>query len=129
MEKKTIKQLKAKLDKLFSLWIRQKDAIGGYTKCITCSKIQRWQDQDCGHFQSRRYLATRWEEMNCAPQCKDCNLFNQGKQDEFGRKIAEKYGQSMLEILRIKKNNTMKLGTFEYEILIEMYEQKLKELK
>lgn len=126
--KTEIQKLKDKLDRVFSLFIRQINAIDGYTKCITCGKIQRWQDQDCGHFQSRRYLATRWEETNCAPQCKNCNLFNQGKQDEFGRKIEEKYGKEALEMLRIKKNNIMKMGKFEYTMLIEEYEQKLKEL-
>lgn len=124
-----IQKLKDKLDKVFSLFIRQSNAIDGYTKCITCGKFQRWQDQDCGHFQSRRHLATRWEEMNCAPQCKDCNIFNQGKQDEFGRKIEEKYGKSALEMLRIKKNNIMKMDVFAYQALISEYEQKLKELK
>jgi len=64
------KQLKAKLDKVFSIYIRKKHANHqGYVKCVTCGKTLHWEGAHAGHFQSRRYLSTRWDEQNVAPQC------------------------------------------------------------
>ena len=70
-----------KLDKVFSQFIRQRDANSkGICTCATCSKQLPIKEIHCGHFMSRRSMATRWHPLNCASQCPSCNTFNQGRQ-------------------------------------------------
>lgn len=122
-------KLRDKLDKVFSEYIRRKDADqNGYVKCYTSGKFFHWKDIQCGHFISRRHLSTRWTEKNAKPQSVSENIFNQGNGPVFARKLVEEYGPGILEELEIKKNNACKMGKFEYEILIKEYQQKLKEL-
>lgn len=60
---KTQAQLKKLLDSIFSVYIRQKYP----AECYTCGKKDV--SLQCGHFISRSYLATRFDENNCRPQC------------------------------------------------------------
>ena len=77
---KTISKLKKELDKWFSLYIRLREATDeGMVQCFTCSKVSSYkQGMQCGHFQSRRHHATRWNEQNCQAQCVKCNMFKKG---------------------------------------------------
>ena len=55
--------LKAKLDRIFSEYIRLRDANPqGYTVCISCGKIVPWKESDCGHFINRSHMATRFKD-------------------------------------------------------------------
>ena len=68
--------LKAKLDKEFSLFIRLRDAMpNGYFRCISCGQIKPFTQADCGHYFSRTHLATRFDENNCHAECRHCNRF------------------------------------------------------
>ena len=58
------KGLVRKLDKFFSLYIRQRNAIDGYVKCVTCNTLKHWKEVDAGHFCSRRHYSTRWNTLN-----------------------------------------------------------------
>lgn len=77
-EKATVKvkrkpNLVAKLDKVFSLYIRLRDSMpNGYFKCISCNQIKRFDQADCGHFYSRTHMATRFDEDNCSAECSYC---------------------------------------------------------
>lgn len=117
-----------KADKYFSLYIRQKEAVNGYCRCITCGRLFPWNRIDCGHFMSRRYQATRYDEKNCAPQCAACNRFNQGQQFKFGLMIDLKHGEGTAESLLMKSKMTCKRDRFDYEAIAEMYKTKLHEL-
>lgn len=124
---KTKKQLKKELDKVFSLYIRQRPADrNGMVKCFTCGKINHWKKMQCGHFMSRRHTATRWDEKNTACQCVQCNIFYEGNKYKFGKFINEKYGEGTAEMLEIKAHNKCRMGRFEYEILILEYQTKIK---
>ena len=58
--------LKAKLDKEFSLFIRLRDCMpNGFFRCISCGQIKPFGQADCGHYFSRTHLATRFDENNC----------------------------------------------------------------
>lgn len=51
-----------KLDRIFSLYIRLRDVMpSGYVRCISCGQIKRFEEVDCGHFHSRRHMATRYK--------------------------------------------------------------------
>ena len=65
--------LKAKLDKEFSLFIRLRDAmLNGYFKCISCGQIKPFEQADNGHYINRQHMSTRFDEMNCNAQCRHC---------------------------------------------------------
>ena len=70
--------LKARLDKEFSLFIRLRDSSGGYFKCISCGQIKPFEQADCGHYINRQHMSTRFDEMNCNAQCRKCNRFMEG---------------------------------------------------
>lgn len=126
-KKTEIQKFREKLDKVFSIFIRTRNADeNGYVKCFTCSTVDHWKSVDCGHFQSRRHNSTRWDEKNCQVQCKGCNIFRQGEQFKFAKALDEKFGKGAAEKLEIKSRNTCKFSRFEYELLIQDYEQKIK---
>lgn len=65
--------LKAKLDKEFSLFIRLRDCMpNGYFRCISCGQIKPFEQADCGHYFSRTHLSTRFDENNCHAECRHC---------------------------------------------------------
>jgi hypothetical protein len=67
----TRKKLIARLDRVFSQWVRSKDADHrGYVQCFTCGVWKHWKTVDAGHFQSRAKFSTRWDERNVKCQCK-----------------------------------------------------------
>ena len=51
----TISKLKKKLDKIFSEFIRRRNADHlGRVKCFTCGVEKHWKEQQAGHFQLNR---------------------------------------------------------------------------
>lgn len=117
-KKPSISKLKKKLDKYFSLYIRLKDADNdGYNYCYTCNKKEYYKYLQNGHFISRRYLATRFDEQNCKPQCPACNVFRYGEQYLFGQKL----GKKLAEELQLKSKSTVKIMAIEYQEKIAYY--------
>ena len=114
-----ISPLKKKLDTLFSLYIRQK-----YDKtCYTCGgggKVLQ-----CGHFVSRMYLATRWDENNARPQCRMCNCLMNGRAVDFEERLIEEIGQEAVNILKRKRKEITKLTPEWYEAEIKLLTEKL----
>ena len=102
----TRKKLIARLDRVFSQWVRQSCADHrGYVECYTCGKQAHWKTVDAGHFQSRGKFATRWmcdpEEglVNVAPQCKRCNGFRSGEQFKFARRLDADFGEGIVAVI------------------------------
>lgn len=125
----TRKKLIARLDKVFSQWVRRKDADHrGYVECWTCGKVLPWSRVDAGHFQSRAKFSTRWDEMNVKPQCKGCNGFRSGEQFKFARKLDAVYGQGTAEAVERTSNQTRKYSEEELEALIDVYNRRLRKL-
>ena len=121
-----MKKLKNKLDKVFSVYIRTrfKDH-NAMVKCFTCGKFGHWGTMHCGHYISRRFLSTRWDEKNCQVQCPACNLYQEGNKNSFALRLMEKYGQTILLELEAKKQNICRMGKFEYEQLIVYFQKKI----
>jgi len=114
---KSTKYYKARCIRLFSLWIRQRDADGnGYCRCITCNSIHHWRYIDAGHFMPCQHEATRFHEKNCHPQDKKCNNknWNQGEQFLHGQYIDKRYGAGTAEKLSILSKTECKRGWFDY---------------
>lgn len=125
---KTIGKLKSRLDAVFSQYIRQKYANeNGEVSCYTCGKKGHWKTLQNGHFVSRQYLATRWEEDNCKVQCAGCNLFGNGRLLDFEERLKTELGEDRVEELKRSRHQILKLDRHWYEEQIALYEDKLKE--
>ena len=115
LKRKTPAQLKKELDRLFSIYIRNK-----YPKvCYTCGAIGKTLQN--GHFVSRSYLATRWNEDNCRPQCVGCNLFGNGKPLDFEEHLKKEIGVKKVEEMKKSRHQIMKLSPQWYLEEIEKY--------
>ena len=97
--KKTVSKLKKELDKWFSLYIRLREANEyGMCQCFTCGVVRHYKDgMQNGHFQSRKHLATRFDEENCQVQCVKCNVYAWGEQYKFSLALDGKYGEGKAE--------------------------------
>ena len=127
---KTISKLKKELDKWFSLYIRLRNATNeGLTQCYTCGKVDHYKRLQCGHFQSRRHHATRWNEQNCQVQCVKCNMYEQGEQWKFGLQLDHKYGGGTSSELEFLARISMKKMRAEYEEDIRYYKAIVENLK
>jgi len=113
-KEKTQAQLKKELDRVFSIYIRQK-----YDKsCYTCGKVGTLQN---GHFVPRQYLATRWDENNCRPQCVGCNIFGNGKPLDFEERLKKDLGDDFVEEMKLTRHQSLKLDRHWYTAEIEKY--------
>ena len=128
--KKTISKLKKELDKWFSLYIRLRNADdNGNNQCCTCGTIDNWKKLQCGHFVSRKHLATRFHEMNCFPQCVSCNIFKYGEQWKFGQFLDRNLGEGVSEELVILGHTILKISRIDYEEKITYYKSVVEKLK
>ena len=121
--------LKAKLDRVFSQYIRLRDMMpGGVFRCISCGQIKPIEQADCGHYINRQHMATRFSEMNCNAQCRSCNRFDEGNMQGYRRGLVQKYGEQRVLLLEAKKYETRKYTDFEYEALIKHYRAEIKKM-
>ncbi|MFS2666710.1 recombination protein NinG [Candidatus Bacteroides intestinigallinarum] len=128
--------LKAKLDKEFSLFIRLRDVMpNGYFRCISCGQIKPFEQADCGHYFSRTHLATRFNEDNCHAECRHCNRFKADHLEGYRVNLIAKIGQRNFDLLKWKikdsKDNPQnyKKSDFDYEQLIKYYKALNKKLR
>ena len=133
--KKTVSKLKKELDKLFSLYIRLREATEyeGLVQCFTCGIVRHYKEgMQNGHFQSRKHLSTRFDEENCQVQCVKCNVYAWGEQYKFALALDSKYGEGKAEELQHLARTTLKISRIEYEEKISYYKtivDKLKKVK
>ena len=129
MAKITRKGLIKKLDKVFSEYIRKRDCNHeGYFNCCTCGQTKPKEQCDAGHFMSRRFMSTRWDEMNVHGQCRNCNRFNKGEQFKYSQFIDEKYGKGFASFLEAQTRNVKKFANFELEVIIQFFKKKIADL-
>lgn len=125
--------LKAKADRIFSKFVRlsNSDHMGNCI-CYTCGVKKHWKSIHCGHYIGRRILATRYEILNCRPQCATCNTFKEGRKDLFALKLEEEYGPGILQELHrisLKVYATLPEQRDLFNHIIEYYSPKVKEME
>ena len=114
---KTQAKLKKDLDAIFSKYVRAK-----YRKeCYTCYK--KGVTLQCGHFISRQYLMTRWDENNCRPQCVGCNIYGNGKPLDFEERLKDDLGIDFVETMKHSRHYSLKVGRVWYREQIEFYKK------
>ena len=116
-KKPTYAQLKRKLDKVFSAYIRKRDA---EMPCISCGKYV--DSKDAGHYHSRRILSTRWDPINVNGQCRNCNRFLEGMKDDYRQGIIDKYGEMELLKLNDRAKIQVKLNAEDLNGKIKFWE-------
>jgi len=125
-----MKKLIAKLDRIFSEYIRLRDSNHeGYCQCISSGNVYYWKDIDCGHFINRKHMSTRYNEKNCNAQSRSDNRFDEGNALGYAIGLIGKYGKGILEELEEEKFKTKKYTPAELEELCVYYREKVKELK
>lgn len=126
---KTTSQLIAELDAVFSFFIKLRDTDGSDRgKCITCNCNVSFSEGDCGHGITRHHMATRWDERNCALQCRECNRFEGGRQEIFAIKVDERCGAGTWDYLLGLSRSTVKLTPPELIEMIEHYKNKTRRI-
>lgn len=124
---KSKKKLVEQLDRLYSKYIRLKEAKDGWNTCFTCGAHYPVEKLQCGHYHSRRIMSLRWDDLNCHPQCVSCNMFKEGNKPIYAIKLIEKYGEDILEHLFKRSNKTVSLTNQDLEIMIDKYKIILEE--
>lgn len=121
--------LVAKLDKVFSAYIRLRDAMpNGYFVCISCGQIKRFEQADCGHFYSRKHMATRFDEDNAHSECGFCNRFRSDHLIDYQKNLLRKIGTHRFEKLAWKHNSSKHFQDFELQQMIDYYKGEAKRL-
>lgn len=119
---KEISELEKTLDWLFSRYIRQREVNEhGYVQCFICKDWHHWLSMTNGHFRKRRFLATRWHEVNCECLCAQCN----GEDDVklFAKLLDEKHGPGTAEMLTHISHKNTRFGKIELTEMIEKYDK------
>ena len=126
----TTQQLKKKLWKIFSEYIRRSHADWqGMVTCVTCGKYMHWKEADAGHYHPRTDgLAMFFEEKNVHPQCNPCNRWRHGNLTKYALYLRKRYGEQILEELEWKQKQGTEIKYLDYLRLIEFYKNKLLEL-
>ena len=131
-EKKSpsLSALVERLDKVFSKYIRLRDAMpGGLFRCISCGKIKPIEQADCGHFHSRTHMSTRFDEDNCHAECRYCNRFSADHLIGYRENLIRKIGEQRFLLLEVKAHETRKWSHFELEQLVKYYKALVEKLQ
>jgi len=115
--KKTLKQLKAILWRLFSKFIRKRD---GYI-CYTCGRA----GNDAGHYVPRgKSIALMFDERNVHCQCNTCNRWKRGNLSVYALNLERDYGMGILQEFERIRQSSEKLRAADLEAMIEYYQTK-----
>ena len=122
MKPKTVSSLKKRLDKLFSVFIRQRGMNWkGENTCFICGKRDQWKRLQHGHFVGRADNNLRYDEVNCQVCCVGCNVFKVGNMVLYAIKMKEKYGEGIIEKLWKRSQEPKNWKVSELEKLIKKY--------
>ena len=133
MKKKTAAKLKKDAWKVFSLYIRTRDAIKttktlDNATCITCNKTYPIKNLHAGHFIPGRKNSILFDERGVNAQCGVCNLWLKGNVVEYYEKMLSMYGHGVIQELRAKNKLTKQYKAAELLDLIETYTNKYRDL-
>lgn len=92
--------------------------------CITCEVRRHYKDMDAGHFLSRQYMATRFDERNVHAQCPRCNQYGSGEQYLHSLSIERKYPKGTIEDLLVKSKTLQKYNKILLMELARSYKEK-----
>ena len=110
--------LKKRADKVFSMFIRERDG----HKCYTCSKQMTKTESQNGHYIPRNYLFYRYDERNCHCQCVGCNVFKKGNLTVYALHLISDYGVDFLRELDANRLRSVGDTRVFLNLVINLYE-------
>jgi hypothetical protein len=129
------KYLIKKCDELLSRYIRLSNEKDGRCSCASCGHPYSVEQMQCGHYQSRRYMATRFSIKNCAPQCARCNCWGAteltgvpGEPEALAKWLDQKWGEGTADLMKMESRRTAKFSILQLQIIRAELEQKLEDL-
>ena len=134
LEDKTVPQLIKRLDTVFAKYVKRYWSLDGmYVKCYTCGKQLTLGERNtqAGHFISRSYSATRFDEDNVRPQCgSPCNdkRYGNGMPIEFEANLRNEIGEAKVESLKEKARANHKWDRAWLIEKIKHYDQRVAEI-
>lgn len=107
--------------KHFSRWIKKRD---NWT-CVTCGKCMMPGDPlcDAGHFISRSFLWTMFDERNVHCQCRTCNWEHERNPIPYYRYMEERYGVDVILELQSLAHQGGKMPESELLAIEQRYRQ------
>lgn len=118
-----------KLDKVFSAYIRLRDVMpNGCFRCISCGQIKTFKQGDCGHYYSRRHMATRWDPNNAHMECTCCNRVSSDHLIGYRKNLILKIGLEKVDSLDVKANSSKHWLDSELKEMIDYYTNEVKRL-
>lgn len=129
-KRKSLSYYKKKCWKVFSEWVRRKDADeNGMTSCYSCGRVKHYKELQAGHLIPKSLgLSMYFEERAVRPQCYHCNINLSGNTIPFSFKIVKEYGAGILEELEALSRTSVKYSIPDYEEMIERYQTRIAEL-
>ena len=114
------------IDRIVSRYVRLA-AAGKDLKCdcYTCSTRKSWTVMQCGHFISRKHLATRWDLANMKPQCSYCNINLYGNLEVYAEKLEWEH-KGITTYLQDQARAVAKPTLNELKMILCDFQQKLK---
>lgn len=127
---KNITSLKNRLDRIFSVFIRIRDADNnGYCRCH-----KLWEDRalERGRLRTFRQPVTygyQIQREKLQRSSRSCNRFDEGNNIGYAKGLINKYGIKVINELEVKKHSISKLSAFDYQLMIEDYKKRIKDLR
>ncbi|MDQ3820102.1 MAG: recombination protein NinG [Acidobacteriota bacterium] len=103
------------LDILTSRIVRARDR-----RCVTCDKYQNLQ---CSHFYSRRYLIIRFDLRNCNAMCTGCNKRHNYDPFPYMEYMQEHYGPEVVGELHELRMSLEKVPDEDLREMFESYQR------
>lgn len=136
LNKKSLATLKKELQEVFNKFIRIRDTKhdkgAPYFICISCGEPKGLEQMNAGHYWPvGGHEAVRYDEDNVHGQCIYCNNFAAGGEVtmNYSGRLLRKIGKERFEALSYRRFNKSKLMSFEVELLIQQYKEKIEKLK
>lgn len=125
----TLSALKKKCWKLFSEYIRRKDADeGGTERCYTCGGLAHWKELHAGHAIPGRHNAVLFDFEIVRPQCPICNVWKGGQYHIFATKLIQENGMAWWESKLSNSKSVVKRTRADLDDLVESLKKKLEKL-
>jgi hypothetical protein len=126
MKKQSPKTLKNKAWKLFSEYIRRRDADeGGTLSCITCGKLMHWKEAHAGHAIPGRTNSILLDPEVTYGQCPVCNIWKNGNYPVYTTVLIKKFGMDWWEQKLIDARKAVKMTRSDWEQAVEYWKAKL----
>lgn len=109
-KEKSVSKLTKDLDIVFSKFVRFSHAKNGLCACYTCGHEAPFKKIHAGHYITRFYKATRWDERNVKPQCFMCNIYRKGNAVIFRQKLVKELGEEEVKEMEVSVNMLIRGG-------------------